>query len=435
MTTGGGIPQLEPAIIVIFGITGDLSQRYLLPALYNLIKDNLLPPQTRILGVTRRDLSTDDLLDKVELCVTEANQTCDPDVLKAVRERTSIFKMDLEDPAAYDALLHKLNGMEEQAGMCLNRLYYLSIPPKAYGPVVRLLGESGLNTTCQHGQAAVRLLVEKPFGHDLPSAERLVAETGRHFDEEQVYRIDHYMAKPAVMDLMAARLRDEHLDTIWNSNHLAGVEIAAKETIGIEGRAEFYDGVGGLRDFVQSHLVQILGLVVMDRPESFDSGHLHAKKEAGLEQIEPVPKEKVSERAVRGRYRGYREVVNNPASTTETFAAVTVYSQNPRWQEVPLTMLTGKKLDERITKITAKLKSPLPSGETELSWVSKGGNTYERVLLDAISGDRTIFSSSREVLASWRILQPVLDSWQKTADDLIIYEPGSAGPTLESVKL
>jgi glucose-6-phosphate 1-dehydrogenase len=427
MSEGGDVPQLEPAIIVIFGITGDLSQRYLLPALYNLLKDNLLPAQTQILGVSRRDLNADELFDKVELCVDQSDRACDPNVLKAMRQRTSILKMDLENPDSYDALQAKLNGMEDSAGMCLNRLYYLSIPPAAYGPVVSLLGERGLNTSCQHGQAAVRLLVEKPFGHDLPSAEKLIAETARHFKEEQVYRIDHYMAKPAVKELMAARLKDNALHELWNNQNVSSVEIAAKETIGIEGRT-FYDSLGALRDFVQNHLMQILGLVVMDRPTSPDSQHLHANKETGLEQIDPVPRDKVGQQAVRGQYRGYQAEVDNPQSTTETYVAVTVYSRSPTWQGVPFTMLTGKKLNERTTRITAKLKRPSASGETELSWSSEGGNTYERVLLDALSGDRTIFASSREVLASWQILQPVLDSWQDSSQDLIIYEPGTAGP-------
>jgi glucose-6-phosphate 1-dehydrogenase len=435
MTKGGDLDQLEPAILVIFGITGDLSQRYLLPALYRLIKAGRLPQQTVILGISRRQVKITEVINEDRLCANDADTECDPEILNNLRSRTSMFQMDLDDPAAYDALLNKLNDIETDKGICLNRLYYLSIPPTAYDAVVRLLGERGLNTSCQHGNAATRLMVEKPFGHDLASAKELIVETARHFQEEQIYRIDHYMPKPAVLDLLNSRFKDTELDKVWNSGNVASVEIAAKETIGIEGRAEFYDPVGALRDFVQSHLVQILGLVVMDKPESLDSDHLHAAKEAGLEQIEPVPADKAGSRAQRGQYESYRQEVNKPESTTETFAAVTVYSQNPRWQGVPITMVTGKALNERTTRIAAKLKQPLGSGKTEIIWSSQGGNTYERVLLDAIKGDRTLFSSSREILASWRILQPVLDAWQKSAGDLIIYESGSAGPAPESAKL
>jgi glucose-6-phosphate 1-dehydrogenase len=413
---------LEPAIIVIFGITGDLSQRYLLPAIYQLMKDERLPKQTQIFGISRRDVGTEELLSQFEKSVKASGQDCDAAVLAALGAQASMFKMDLDDPAAYDALLTKLNNLEERVGVCLNRLYYLSIPPQAYNSVAQLLGERGLNASCQHDKAATRLLVEKPFGYDLNSAEKLIAETARHFTEEQVYRIDHYMAKPAVLELLSARLNDEKLEEIWNAEHLESVEIAAKETIGIESRT-FYDQIGALRDFVQSHLMQILGIVVMDRPKSLDSQELHARKEQGLNQIEPVPADKVGEQTVRGQYQGYRIEVNNPDSTTETYTAVTVYSQNPRWQGTAFKLITGKALNERTTLISGKLKD-----KTELKWSSQGGNTYDRVLLDAISGDRTLFASSQEILASWRILQPVLDTWQRSANDLIIYEAGSAGP-------
>jgi len=435
MAKGVAPDQLEPSILVIFGITGDLSQRYLLPALYRLIKSGQLPKQTVILGISRRQVEIAGVINEDRLCANEADTECDPEILKDLRDRTTMFQMDLDDPAAYDALLEKLNDIETDKGICLNRLYYLSIPPKAYDTVVRLLGERGLNASCQHDNAVTRLLVEKPFGHDLRSAQELIAETARHFKEDQIYRIDHYMPKPAVLDLLNSRLNDPDLETIWNGEHIASIEIAAKETIGIEGRAEFYDPVGALRDFVQSHLVQILGMVVMARPTSLDSDHLHAVKEAGLEQITPVPADEVDNRALRGQYVGYRQEVGNPESITETFAAVTVYSQDGRWQGTPITMVTGKALNERVTRIAAKLKQPLASGETEIAWSSQGGNTYERVLLDAIKGDRTLFASSQEILASWQILQPVLDAWQQSDKGLVFYEPGSAGPQSESAKL
>jgi glucose-6-phosphate 1-dehydrogenase len=462
-------PKLEPAIIIIFGITGDLSQRYLLPSLYHLIKDGLLHEQTEIVGVTRGTLSAKELFEKVELCVNETDKVCDPDALKAMHDKTTMFQMDLEDPAGYDELLAKLNGLEEQKGLCMNRLHYLSIPPQAYLPVIRLLGERGLNASCQHDKAVTRLLVEKPFGFDLKSAEELITETAAVFDEEQIFRIDHYMAKETVQNILTFRFQNPIFEALWSRENIASIEISAKEKIGIEGRAAFYEPLGALRDFIQSHLLQILGIIAMDEPEILDSDHIHASKQALLEQIQPVDLDETPKRAVRGQYKGYREEVKNPDSTTETYAEVTVFIDNERWQKVPVRLLTGKALDERKTEIcvtfhgSAKAASNQlrfriqPNEGIELDLVTKKPgysqdlqttvmdfsyvndfdnhghpNAYERVLVDAVRGDHTLFATSQEVLASWRIVQPVLDSWKAQTEDLMTYEPGSRGPEAES---
>jgi glucose-6-phosphate 1-dehydrogenase len=410
---------LEPSILVIFGITGDLSGRYLLPALYQLVKDGLLGEQTEILGVTRGETSVDELFAKVELCVNEVNNVCDPVVLKAMRERTSMFQMNLDEPNDYDRLLRKLNDIEADKGVCMHRIYYLSIPPKAYQPVVRFMGDRGLNTGCPHGEGASRLLVEKPFGHDLDSSKSLIEETGRHFSEDQIFRIDHYLAKDSVEKLLTDRQGQAELDARWNAENIESIDIIAKEQIGIEGRATFYDPLGALRDFVQSHLMQVLGILTMEAPAEFESGAVHAAKETALKQIDEVS----AEQAARGQYRGYREEVNNPDSFTETFAAVTLYSQAGRWQGVPFKLLTGKALDERRTEVTVKWRDQL----TEHLSLQDDSRPYERVFADAVRGDHTVFSTKEEILNSWRILQPVVAAWQQNGDDLIIYEPGSKG--------
>jgi glucose-6-phosphate 1-dehydrogenase len=185
-------PVLDPAIIVIFGITGDLSQRYLLPSLYHLIKDGSLHEQTEIIGISRQAMTADDLLNKVELCVNEIDKVCDPDALQKMHDHTRMFQMDPVDKAGYERLLILLNGIEDEKGLCMNRLYYLSIPPQVYSPIISLMGETGLNKSCQHDHALTRLLVEKPFGYDLGSAEELIANTAHVFSEEQLFRIDHY---------------------------------------------------------------------------------------------------------------------------------------------------------------------------------------------------------------------------------------------------
>lgn len=458
-------PNLEPAIIIIFGITGDLAQRYLLPSLYHLMKDGLLPEPTQIIGVTRGTVSTQQLFEKVELCVNEIDNVCDPAALKAMHERTTMFQMDLDDPEAYDALLNKLNSLEEKKGVCMNRLYYLSIPPQAYLPVIRLLGERGLNASCQHGRAATRLLVEKPFGFDLDSAKKLIDETSKTFAEEQIFRIDHYMAKETVQNILTFRFQNPIFEALWDNRHVKSIEISAKEEIGIMGRATFYEPLGALRDFIQSHLLQILGIVTMDKPEVLDSEHIHQAKQAVLERVKPVPADQVGKLTTRGQYLGYREEVKNADSVTETYAAITIFIEGQRWQNVPIKLLTGKALDERKTEIRVTFHGApeaannqlrfriQPNEGIELDLVTKRPgynqevqttamdfsyhndfnnhghpNAYERVLVDAIRGDHTLFATSQEVLASWRVVQPVLDYWAGQSDDLEFYKPGTGGP-------
>jgi glucose-6-phosphate 1-dehydrogenase len=456
--------QLEPAIIVIFGITGDLSQRYLLPSLYHLIKDGLLAEPTEIVGITRGTTTTGELYQKAKL-TDEAEGGADPAAVQRMHDHTTMFQMDLDDAGAYRSLLKKLNDLEDRKGICMNRLYYLSIPPAAYRSVIRHLGEQGLNQSCQHGEAATRLLIEKPFGYDLASARQLIDEISPHFKEEQVFRIDHYMAKETVQNILTFRFQNPIFEALWDHDHIASIEISAREQIGILGRAAFYDPLGALRDFIQSHLIQILGIVTMDRPDTLDSAHIHASKQAALDRVQAVPADKVGERAVRGQYKGYRDEVGKPDSTTETFAAIRVFIDSERWRGVPVTLLTGKGLDERRTEICVtfyddtkaannRLRFRIqPDEGFELELVTKQPgysqavrptvmnfsyaegfgnqghpNAYERVLVDAVRGDHTLFATSAEVLASWRVVQPVLDAWSRQADDVQIYDQGSSGP-------
>lgn len=455
-------PKLEPAILVIFGITGDLSQRYLLPSLYHLLKDGLLHEKTEIVGITRGTLSANELLEKVTLCGKDSGSVCDPQALKTMKDHTTMIQMDLTSSADYAALHQKLDAIEEANGVCMNRLYYLSIPPQVYMPVIRLLGEEGLNTSCQHGRAMTRLLVEKPFGFNLTSAEDLIQETAEVFGEEQVYRIDHYLAKETVQNILTFRFQNPIFEALWNREYIASISISAHEKIGIEGRAAFYEPLGALRDFIQSHLLQVLAIVTMDKPDVFDSEHIHVSKQQVMDQIEPVPADKLGERVIRGQYEGYRKEVGNEASVTETYAGVSVYINSPRWQGVPIRLSTGKALAERKTEVRVSFHGA--SGETnnhlrfriqpnegiELDLVTKKPgfsdevqttamdfsynhdfenhghpDAYERVLVDAVRGDHTLFATSQEVLASWRVLQPVVNEWAKRSDDLVFYKPGT----------
>jgi glucose-6-phosphate 1-dehydrogenase len=460
-------PKLEPAIIVIFGITGDLSTRYLLPALYHLFKDNLLHEETEIIGVSRRDVSVDDLLNTTELCVLEDDKVCDPAALKRMREALSMFKMDLANGNDYDNLRNHLNALEDKHGVCMNRLYYLSIPPGVYRPIVALLGNHGLNQSCQHGNAATRLLVEKPFGYDLASARELIAETGEHFNEEQIFRIDHYLAKETVQNILTFRFHNPVFEAVWDKDNVERIDIVASEKIGVEGRAAFYEQTGALRDFVQSHLLQLLAATTMEKPENMGSSAIHKVRLKLLESVEPVPADKVAERTIRGQYDGYREEVGIPHSTVETYATLQLFIDNERWRGVPMRISTGKALNERNTEINVIFRQPDDGKHTnmltfsiqpsegiginlcvkrpgfddqietagmdfsyERSFMDKQGHpsAYERVLVDAVRGDHTLFATSDEVLASWRILECVVEAWSMSAEGLRAYQKGSTGP-------
>ncbi|HSX23821.1 MAG TPA: glucose-6-phosphate dehydrogenase [Candidatus Saccharimonadales bacterium] len=458
-------PALEPAIIVIFGITGDLAGRKLLPALYHLLKDGLLHPRTVIVGVTRRHVTKEQLLERVELCVNEVDQVCDPEAVRKMGESLHMHHMDVTSPSDYDDLRKLLDGLEDKHGVCMNRLYYLSIPPQVYGPIVRFLGEHGLNASCQHGVASTRLLVEKPFGYDLVSARQLIEETAQYFNEQQVFRIDHYLAKETVQNILMFRFANPIFIPIWDRTTVESISISATEELGIENRVNFYEQTGALRDLIQSHLLQLLGLVAMELPPLLESDPIHKQKEALLKNVLPVPPNKVIERAVRGQYTGYKQQVNNLKSITETYASILVYIKNRRWKGVPVRLTTGKALKSKRTEITLRFRADengefniltfriQPEEGIELGLqVKKPGfaqaietvvmdfsyektfdnhghpDAYERVLVDAVKGDHTLFATAEEVLAGWRIIQPVVEAWSKNGENLLAYRFGSAGP-------
>jgi glucose-6-phosphate 1-dehydrogenase len=460
------IPALEPAIFVIFGITGDLAQKRLLPALYHLLKDNLLHEHTEIVGISRKEITPEKLLAGVELCVLEEDNVCDPATLERFRKALRMVQLDPVKKEDYDMLLTTLNGIETAHGMCMNRLYYLAIPPQVYEPVIQNLGVCGLQKGCQHHRAVSRLLVEKPFGYDLTSAEDLIKNTGRYFHEDQVFRIDHYLAKETVQNILFFRKHNPVFASLWDHEHISAIDIEMLERLDVKGRGEFYDNVGALRDVVQNHLMQLLALVTLELPaESADSLTLHKAKQVLLNAVQPIDMRKHA--ALRAQYVGYREAVGNLHSTTETYVRVRLDIANNRWQGVPITITAGKAMETKRTAITVTFvsadmprmrnkltfrlqpnegidieltaKRPGYENKTEIvqmdfSYRGVLGNAehpdaYERVLVDAVRGDHSLFATSQEILAAWRVLQPALDSWQQSSEDLLTYELGSNGPT------
>lgn len=461
-------PLLEPTILVIFGITGDLSKRYLLPSLYHLVKDDLLHPTTEIVGITRGDMKLDDLLAHIELCVSEVDGVCDPVAVAKLKTMLTLRHMDVTKPEAYDELLKELNAIEDKHHQHMNRLYYLSIPPKFASPVITFLGQHGLNGSCQHDVAKTRLLVEKPFGFTLESAQSLIKETAKHFDEHQVFRIDHYLAKETVQNILAFRFNNPIFEPLWDSKHIDYIEVLANEELGIEGRVNFYEHIGALRDLIQSHLLQVLALITMEQPETLTSELIHIDKHKLMQAMQSIDAKDIDSNAIRGQYDSYKKEVDNQSSFTETFAAIKFTIQNDRWQGIPMIVRTGKGLKEKLSEVNVvfkpttdiphhnvlsfriqpkegidlslRIKKPGFDDEIEPVEMDFDYNTsfkkensptaYERVLVDAVRGDHTLFATSGEVIESWRVVQPVIDAWSRNNDGLITYPSGSDGPAI-----
>lgn len=456
----------QPLVLAIFGITGDLAQRKLLPALYHLARADELPEQLHIVGISRRDVALDDVYKQLKDFVGPNDY--DELIERYLKDHTEMRQMNLLDKADYQALLAHLQEIEAGFAAGGSRLYYLSIPSQAFTPIIRLLGETSHNAPLESGDAP-RLLIEKPFGYDLTSARELIQVLEEHFGEGQVYRIDHYVAKETVQNILIFRFENPLFESIWNNRHIERITVTAREKLDIEGRANFYEQTGALRDLIQSHLLQLLAITAMAPPAKLDSREIHAEKLKLLEAVRPIPPDEVAQHAIRGQYEGYRQEVGNPDSITETYARLEMWIDNEQWTGVPVTLETGKALDEKRTEISICFRQPddAPQEQNKLVFriqpsegitlhlqtkrpgiknITDGADmdfdyakafvgdrpadAYERVIVDAIRGDQTLFASSAEVVRSWEIIENVLEQWSRSEKGLIIYPKGSAGPSV-----
>ena len=468
----------EACTLVIFGATGNLSKIKLLPALYQLERAARLAPQTRILGFGRRDWSDADWRREVLTTLTERiGANLDPSVAERLGERLGFVNGDLEDASGFERLGERLGAPE----LPPNRIFYLAIAPAHYGVVAQHLATQGLQAE-QAGWS--RLVVEKPFGYDLESAEILDERLRRHFREDQIYRIDHYLGKSMVQNILVFRFANLLLEPLWNRNYIDHVQISHSEARGIEERAGFYDGVGAMRDMIQSHLLQVLTLVAMEPPPCLDAEALRDEKVKVLRSIRPIPREAVHAHAFRAQYRGgqvgpdklsgYLEepgVGHN--SSTETYAALKLYIDNWRWRGVPFYLRTGKRLEKTQSLIAIRFKHPpqqlfrytaieslkpnwillniQPSECMRLEiQVKQPGlelrtqterldasscnlapdqiDAYEALLLDVIEGDHALFLRYDEVNWAWRVVDPVLKLWATERDYIHTYPAGTWGP-------
>lgn len=417
--------------IVIFGITGDLSRRKLIPALSQVVLSGKIE-ECEIIGVSRRQINLDDMMG---------------DVLASM---TSIMSMDLAELRGYYELYERCDVAD---GVPV--VIYLSVPPLAVGQIVRRLGEAGFN------QPNVKLLLEKPFGVDEVSAHEMVEEIADYFAEENVYRIDHYLAKEMAQNIVAFRSGNALFAQTWNSSFIEKVEVIAMEQMGIEGRAEFYEQTGALRDVVQGHLMQLLALVITKIPPGLDWSELPKLRAEALAKLNPVnPLE-----SVRGQYDGYRTEADNHVSMMETFVRATIWSQDPAWENVPFVLIGGKALDKKTTEVRIHFRKSHDTQANMLSFriqpdegveidlfTKKPGydreferqsltfgypediilpDAYEQVLVDAIRSDKSSFASSEEIIASWRVVQPLLNAWAMELVPLVTYQKGASITELE----
>lgn len=382
--------------LVIFGITGDLSTRKLLPALESILTEKA-GGELHIVGVSRREVNREELMNDYPL----------------LKDSSEIFTMDLAELSEYDRLKKHLAEIPSD-----QTLYYLSVPPGAAASIVDFLGEASMNTPTD------RILFEKPFGFDLASAEDFIARTGRYFNDSQLYRIDHYMAKEIAAEIL--RIRREATDNDLQKP-IKAITIVASEKIGIEGRAQFYEQTGALRDFVQGHLMQLLALVLIRKPTD---DPLPLQRLAALQQVQPVDIEKT----VRAQYDGYQTEAENPGSQVETFVALQLESSAPEWRGVPLRLVTGKALDEKRSYIEFEYQDGTTRVLEEGAILAKEGNrqldAYERVLIEAINGRKDIFTSGMEVVRSWEILAPLQEAWNMDDAQIATYKSGSNYRTL-----
>ncbi len=382
---------------LIFGITGDLSRRKLLPALRTMLASDECEPFS-IIGVSRRDVDVPTLITE-----STGDDTLAP--------HTRVFTMDLAKPADYIRLAEDVKLPNDE-----QLLIYLSVPPSAAADIVDFLGQAGLNTP------NVKIMFEKPFGFDTSTAKEFIERTSMYYSEEQIYRIDHYMAKEIAADLLRVRRNAENHHHYWSNASVATIRVVASESIGIEGRAQFYEQTGALRDFIQGHLLQLLALMLITAPGSSD---LPIERLAALKQLRPADPYK----AIRGQYIGYQDEAENPGSTVETFASVQLESTDPKWVGVELLLVTGKALHEKRSYIEVEYTD----GSTDVfeegrlpNPQSKGLDAYERVLLEAMAGNKDIFTTSPEVIRDWEIVAPLQQAWSMNTGDLVYYPVGSS---------
>jgi len=475
---------VRSTVLVIFGATGDLAGRKLLPAIYNLAHEGALPERIELVGISRGEMTDDEFRENARESIERfSRRRPDPDVLTGLLADIRYVTGSFDEEGLYDRLRDVLDVFDEGFGEPLNRVFYLSTAPEFFPVITGRLGEAGLNRS---EDADVRAVIEKPIGYDLASARALNDAVHEYFDESQIFRIDHYLGKETVQNLMALRFANALFEPVWNRNFIDNVQITAAEDIGIGSRAGYYERAGALRDLVQNHMLQLLALLTMEPPTAFEANRLRDEKVKVLEAILPPSLDEVASMSVRAQYgRGVVGGVESPAyleepgvdprSRTETYAALRLEVSNWRWSGVPFYLRTGKRLARKLTEIAVTLRpvphlafqstgsvgvqanqiiltvqpdegvsvslgAKIPGARMRIrpvnmefhygtSFMSESPEAYERLILDAMRGDATLFTRNDEVVALWSIIDPILTGWREdTVSPIPEYQAGSAGP-------
>ncbi len=479
-----------PCVMVIFGVTGDLTARKLMPALYDLAVGHPLPEGFSIVGVSHRDWDDETFRSEMHAAVKKgARSPVTDESWNLFAQGLYYVRGDFDNETVYNDLEHRLDAIDEERRAQGNRLFYLATSPTFYAPIIKHLGASGLGKRqdiyYNRPDSWNRIVVEKPFGRDVDSARELNAQIGSVFSERQIYRIDHYLGKETVQNVLAFRFANTLFEPVWNRQYVDHVQITVAEALGVEGRGAYYEDSGALRDMMQSHILQLLAVIAMEPPALFNGNALRDEKVKVLRAVVPPRGEEVNQKTVRGQYEAgfvggrsvgaYRDEKGvRAASRTETYAAVELGIDNWRWAGVPFYLRTGKRLPRRVTEIAIEFKqvphlmfqsigdldlSPnvitmriqpdegialkfaakVPGPTTQLrpvrmdffygaSFGESGPDAYERLLLDAMLGDPTLFARRDEVETAWTLMQPVLDGWDDLPTPVYPYESGSWGP-------
>jgi glucose-6-phosphate 1-dehydrogenase len=471
----------SPLVMVIFGATGDLMHRKLMPALYHLVRDGEVSRDIYIVGVGRRKITTDQFR---ELMATSARamygEAFDQSLWEHLTERMHYTQGHFEENVLYEDLTKLLAEFDEELKACVPRFFYLATPPEHYETILKHLHNSKLSEGCGQGTSLyTRVLIEKPFGKDLMTARRLDELLGTIFEERQIYRIDHYLGKETLQNILSFRFANGIFEPTWNNNFIDHVQITLAEDVGVGKRGAFYDGVGTLRDVVQNHMLEMLALVAMDQPRAFDAISIRDERVKVMNAIHPVGGAKdVASMSVRGQYEGYTKEANvDPHSNTETFVALKLMLDLPRWHGVPFYLRTGKALEKKVTEISIHFKKPvvcygdvclfpedkvlrnvlairvepdegialrlmakkpgfgMALAPVEMEFTYKQAfsqieqpEAYERLLLDTIRGDQTLFARTDGIEASWQLVTKILQGWMGQKKPPITYKKGSWGP-------
>jgi glucose-6-phosphate 1-dehydrogenase len=478
--------SLEPCVMVIFGATGDLTHRKLLPALYNLALEHPLPAGFSVVAFARRPYDDDVFRQQALESINHYSRQkpINQQVWDSFVAGLNYLQSNFDDPEGYTKLNTLLNKLDQERGTSGNRIFYLSTPPSQYAEIIQNLGNAGLN---RNRKGWTRIIIEKPFGHDLGTAHELNRQVARVFREDQIYRIDHYLGKETVQNINVFRLANGIFEPVWNRRYVDHVQITVAENLGLEGRAGYYEESGAIRDMIQNHMLQLLTLVAMEPPIALDANSVRDEKVKVLHALQTMTGHDVLENTIRAQYGpgwvggqqvpGYlQENGVSPTSTTETYVAIKTFIDNWRWAGVPFYLRTGKHLPKRVSEVAIQFKQPplmlfkdsdtqgqvepnvltlriqpdegislkfgakVPGTDMQIrsvnmdffygsSFVREQPEAYERLLLDAMHGDSTLFTRRDEVEAAWGFVQGILDSWNSASrDNVHTYESGSWGP-------